>query len=1781
MCKKRFLLVVVAAACVGAIASAQGAVQTDYTVPALEQFFGTGTIAGLTQAYTTLNNGINDATVTGDKRQLILLHVVARMAMLGIDKGNTAYTTSLLEVMEPLGFSLTGTKFFTEDESDPEGIQFNRPLDPADANCFLFPVGVDFPAAAASINDNILPALNTIITELNQVTNSPAFVMTVTKAQMNRADDPNARDIEVDYSDVLALKAGLLSLKALLYAVSNVPYDVQIDLTNAIFNGWQCGELTDPAALTTILSTYPNLGEVLGGTGTTKLTQIKQNLIAAIDAVAAAIQSVLDETDDQTTDLFQIEAEDEAQNVAMRTELLKFRNSLANGTAATYTLGSQQSFNLRQNGSNKGIIFLEFGPPLNEPDEGWFSITNPEDGFPGWWQIDWFDINGNEFMGSANTQSGGNWFNGWFNGTISTDGSQITSMTFNWNTWNNGGNITGLSAVRQYNTPVTLAFNPGPLFNGTVSPRDILPQADPNGNPVPGTMGHALNNDATIGGVFPGMTQQDWIPFGYEVYGGNTDLSQTAGNWYKYRHIGQFGYTKLGESTGANVTVTGNYTYYVIAARGTTLIDAIRWTTSPSSYASSITFWDAEGTENMTGAPDETYGTMGEYNFLDLGNDEFTGYVVVTNPGSATGLTVLTGGAQPVVTASVSPASVAANGTSASTITITVRDSFGAVMSAVPAASIVVAATGTGNTITQPTAATNGSGQTTASIRSTVAEAKSISVTVEGVESSNVATVTFTAGAANKLVFTAQPVGPYAAGAAINAIPKVTVQDAQGNTLTSSTASITMAIGTNPGSGTLSGTKVRTVESGVATFSGLSINKVGTGYTLQATSPGLTSAVSNAFNVIADTSTAHLVFSTQPGDSPALGTIVGPPTVSVQDNYGNTVTTVNPEITVAIKTGTGDATATLSGTVTRTTASGVAAFNDLSINRADTDYQLTATATGMTAVDSAAFDITAQPALTIAKVDDVDPVDPGDDVVYTITYGNEGLAAAANVVIQETLPAGMTFVSASNSGTHSGGVITWNVADIPADTNGLTVTFTAHVSDTLADGGVVTNSNLTIVCDGVQAVGQTTAETTTVTDGKAPQVSGQIPEPNSASAALQPMIRLHVTDGGSGVAYTSGTVRIYVEDDLVYDGSEESPEGVYDSTDAEQLVRGVCRRTGTAADYAFTFLPTTKFRYEQEVNVRVEASDVSSNEDTTDYAFQTQLRSFGENAKVNSDTGTAIQDNPAVATDPSGNIWVAWDQKATSTAAPDIYVAKLAEDGNAFGASVLVYQSDDYQSNPAVAVDPTTGRLYVAWEQWTATDPNHQIMMASSADGATWTDPNRVNPAPDQGKPLIVASNPSIVVTQSNQVNIAWQETRNSGDSDIWLRTYTLAGGFAAAAQLTTDTANQTEPFAGLDSEGNVYVVWTDARNAGTTGTDIYRAASSVGPWTNVALVNSAGNQSQAVGATAGTEHHVWVDSNDLLYSFMGVAWSTSVLDPNETDALPAKPTMAAGTGDPDRVYAAWVDSRNVVGTNSDTDIYFTEDVPQAQILAQTVDVAFGTNILVNDDTGTHRQTKPAMGLDADANPYLVWVDNRSGNDDIYFAGATAILPPYETTVTPGEGGAATVQSASETNLQVQIPADALPEGVEADDITIAEVENLPAPPTGGFGLGYSFGPSGAVFTTPVTIRIPLAADAPVYSTYTVYRYDAGTGAWTTEGIHNPATKVTVGDVSYLEVAVDHFSIFVAAGAAAGSHHGGGGGCALSPWTNAGPIDVLLPFVVCVLALLTWNIVSGLRRRIR
>ncbi|HEX5631882.1 MAG TPA: putative Ig domain-containing protein, partial [Gemmatimonadales bacterium] len=120
-----------------------------------------------------------------------------------------------------------------------------------------------------------------------------------------------------------------------------------------------------------------------------------------------------------------------------------------------------------------------------------------------------------------------------------------------------------------------------------------------------------------------------------------------------------------------------------------------------------------------------------------------------------------------------------------------------------------------------------------------------ITATSEGRSGS--AQITVTVGAPAQLAFVQQPPGTITNGGDMPVV-SVEVQDAGGNR-TTSTAPVTMAIGSGSG-GTLSGTTTVNAVSGLATFNDLSITVTSPGtFTLAASSPGLEGATSTAFNV--------------------------------------------------------------------------------------------------------------------------------------------------------------------------------------------------------------------------------------------------------------------------------------------------------------------------------------------------------------------------------------------------------------------------------------------------------------------------------------------------------------------------------------------------------------------------------------------------------------------------------------------------------------------------------------------------------------------------------------------------------------------------------------------------------------------------------------------------------------------------------------------------------------------------------------------------------------------
>ncbi|MEJ2702376.1 MAG: right-handed parallel beta-helix repeat-containing protein [Sedimentisphaerales bacterium] len=674
-------------------------------------------------------------------------------------------------------------------------------------------------------------------------------------------------------------------------------------------------------------------------------------------------------------------------------------------------------------------------------------------------------------------------------------------------------------------------------------------------------------------------------------------------------------------------------------------------------------------------------------------------------------------------------------------------------------------------------------------------------------------------------------------------------------------------------------------------------------------------------------------------------------------------------------------------------------------------------------------------------------------------------------------------------------------------------------------------------------------------DGAAPTVTGLSPAADDIQVPLNSLIILHITDTGLGV--DAGSVTIALDGNTVYTGDTTS----YNSAS------GHCYRVGTPADYTYVYQSNQNFDFDQTLTVTVNAADLSGVAMVgQSHSFTTEMRSFGQNNRVDPGIEGIDKAGPATARDSAGNMWAVWH--AGPVGSRDIFIARLDVGAEAFGASVRLTTNSSDQSNPAIAVD-ANDRLYVVWQDNRQAGGNNlgewDIYCITSSDGVNWSPERRVND-PNEGNQL----NPAIVIDSqsSNYAHVVWQDDY-AGNQDICMAS--SSDGFATetVSQITNDPSNQTEPAIAVDSSSTIYVLWTDTRNP-TNGLDIYGAASSTGPWTNVPVVSKVADQASsaiAVESTGSILHMLWTDQTSgdsgIYYASSNGLPGSALIGSNLIDDYAKgkgqfSPAIAVtgSTGNSLGVFACWHDERDVSGSVGDTDIWFVQANSGSE-----------TNVFVGDGGTNSNQTEPAIGIDQYGYPYVVWTDDRGDNSEIYSAASTYMKPtslasgqvsPTSTDVTVGTDPASIVNPS---DASIVVLAGTCPYDV---NMTITEIENLPGDAHKYVLNGYDFGPSGITFNIPVTMTIPYTVTAAA-GTPTVYWYDSRTGTLSQQGITNIETIEITSNLHALQFKTTHLTpFFTVLGLPTGGGGGGGGGCALSRSQDESFIEYFLPYAALV-----------------
>jgi hypothetical protein len=358
-------------------------------------------------------------------------------------------------------------------------------------------------------------------------------------------------------------------------------------------------------------------------------------------------------------------------------------------------------------------------------------------------------------------------------------------------------------------------------------------------------------------------------------------------------------------------------------------------------------------------------------------------------------------------------------------------------------------------------------------------------------------------GLATKLVFTVEPSASYASGATITV--KVSIEDAGGNVVTTDTSAVTLALSGGTAGAVLSGTKTVNAVAGVATFSTLSVDKIGSGYVLNATDGSLTGAASTAFNITVGAAKT-VTFTTQPAlNANIVADVTIPLVAHVVDAGGNPL--IGQNIALSILNNPGTSTLSVTTNPVGTNASGDATFSSVSLNKIGTGYTLKATdnsTPAATAATSNAFNIVAGAAKTVTFT--------------TQPATNSNIAAGA------TIP-----LVAHVADLNGNAVANHNVAlSFGNNAGGSTLTVTTNPVATNASGDAIfANVSLNKVGNGdtLVAMDNTLPTATPATSNAFNIVAGaptqllflQQPTNGTAGVALSPAVTVRVLDSKGNV----------------------------------------------------------------------------------------------------------------------------------------------------------------------------------------------------------------------------------------------------------------------------------------------------------------------------------------------------------------------------------------------------------------------------------------------------------------------------------------------------------------------------------------------------------------------------------------------------------------------------------------------------------------------------------------
>jgi hypothetical protein len=355
------------------------------------------------------------------------------------------------------------------------------------------------------------------------------------------------------------------------------------------------------------------------------------------------------------------------------------------------------------------------------------------------------------------------------------------------------------------------------------------------------------------------------------------------------------------------------------------------------------------------------------------------------------------------------------------------------------------------------------------------------------------------------------------------------------------------------------------------------------------------------------------------------------------------------------------------------------------------------------------------------------------------------------------------------------------------------------------------------------------------------------------------------------------------------------------------------------------------------------------------------------------------QENPSVAVNAGGSIFVVWqDDRNHAGSSSDIYFSRSTDNGTTFSTAVRVDDaaSSTDQVMPRIAVD-TAGKLHVAWTD-ARLGSTSKIYYANSTDnGTTWSASVGVN-ATGAGTQV----NPGLAVDSSNNIYVVWEDLRSG--YHIYMSKSTNGGtSFSASTKLDSSSSQARNPAICVAPNDNLTVAWQDSSNGNW---DIFLVTSTDGGQNFGSVVNATKDTSTSnqilPRLAADSKSNLNLVWNDNRYTNTSIFWSATTdgrtfsgTPVNDTDTgitTPQASSIAVDSSDIARI--VWQDRRPGAGYYR---IYYSE-------LATAGGTSFISSVRV-DNTTTANCNHPAITVDPNSVPSIVWDDDRNTHIDIFY----------------------------------------------------------------------------------------------------------------------------------------------------------------------------------------------------